>query len=256
MGVVTIGVDIGQRVDPTAIAVVERDERIEKRKDPTTGAEMERRVWHHTTRYLERLPLGTSYPAVADRLVSIAAAVAFRAKARPRLFLDATGVGKPVVDVLRDHKVQAKLIAVYFTHGDRRTKSDEGAITLGKAWLVSRLQALLQGDRLHLPRDHDDAETLIRELLDYEIRVDKNANDTYGAFRVGLHDDMVTALGLATQEDAGPMDGVLARSLTGGRKPGFDLQKLAPFQTNASEHARHQQADRARGKTRLGESSW
>ena len=30
-------------------------------------------------------------------------------------------------------------------------------------------------------------------------RVDANANDTYGAFRVGSHDDLVTALGLATQ---------------------------------------------------------
>ncbi len=30
MGSVTIGVDIGQRVDPTAIAVVEREQRIEK----------------------------------------------------------------------------------------------------------------------------------------------------------------------------------------------------------------------------------
>ena len=39
------------------------------------------------------------------------------------------------------------------------------------------------------------------ELLDYEIRVDQNANDRYGAFRVGTHDDLVTALGLATQDD-------------------------------------------------------
>ena len=30
-------------------------------------------------------------------------------------------------------------------------------------------------------------------------RVDANANDTYGAFRVGSHDDLVAALGLAAQ---------------------------------------------------------
>jgi hypothetical protein len=40
---------------------------------------------------------------------------------------------------------------------------------------------------------------LIDELLDYEIRVDENANDKYGAFRVAKHDDLVTALGLAVQ---------------------------------------------------------
>ena len=42
-----------------------------------------------------------------------------------------------------------------------------------------------------------------KELLDYEIRVTEDANDHYGAFRVGAHDDLVTALGLATQEDRG-----------------------------------------------------
>ena len=38
---------------------------------------------------------------------------------------------------------------------------------------------------------------LKRELLDYEIRVSENANDSYGAFKVGTHDDLVTALGLS-----------------------------------------------------------
>ena len=66
-------------------------------------------------------------------------------------------------------------------------------MSLGKAYLVSRLQALLQSGRLHLPRTAE-AEVLTDELLTYEIRVDKNANDRYGAFRVGTHDDLVTAL--------------------------------------------------------------
>lgn len=34
-------------------------------------------------------------------------------------------------------------------------------------------------------------------------RVSENANDTYGAFKVGTHDDLVTALGLAVQLDRG-----------------------------------------------------
>jgi hypothetical protein len=40
-----------------------------------------------------------------------------------------------------------------------------------------------------------------RELQDYEIRVDQDANEKYGAFKVGTHDDLVTALGLACLED-------------------------------------------------------
>jgi hypothetical protein len=80
---------------------------------------------------------------------------------------------------------------------NRRTEID-GEVRLGKAWLVSHLQALLQGGRLHLPQTAE-ARALAEELLDYEIRVDENANDRYGAFKVGHHDELVTAIGLAVQ---------------------------------------------------------
>ena len=78
---------------------------------------------------------------------------------------------------------------------------------VGKAYLVSRLQVLLQGHRLHYDKSSREAETLTRELLDYEIRVDQDANDKYGAFKVGTHDNLVTALGLAVLRDAQPQRG-------------------------------------------------
>ena len=106
----------------------------------------------------------------------------------------------PVVDLLREHMSGARLTAVYFTYGDRRVRTSRREVTLGKAYLVSRLQALLQTGRIHLPRTSE-AEALAQELLGYEIRVDRNANDRYGAFKVGTHDDLVTALGLAVQAD-------------------------------------------------------
>jgi len=184
-------VDIGQRRDPTAIAVVEEEER----RDTET---------HHMVRHLERLPLGSPYPVVAERVAAVVGGVHSATSGEsPTLYVDATGVGTPIVDVLRAAGVGdlARLVAVYFTHGDRR-KVERGEVKLGKAWLVSRMQALLQSGMLHLPRTAE-AEALGRELLDYEIRVTEDANDRYGAFRVGTHDDLVTALGLATQEDRG-----------------------------------------------------
>jgi hypothetical protein len=101
------------------------------------------------------------------------------------------------VDLLKGAGVPVR--PVYFTHGDRRVEQRDRSISLGKAWLVSRLQALLQTARILLPRTME-AQVLAQELLDYEIHVDEKANDTYGAFRVGSHDDLVTALGLAVQE--------------------------------------------------------
>ncbi len=88
---------------------------------------------------------------------------------------------------------------MFFTHGEKRTEQDDGNVTLGKGYLVSRIQVLLQNGRILRPRTME-AEALARELLDDEIRVTQNANETYGAFKTGAHDDLVTALGLATQE--------------------------------------------------------
>lgn len=186
-----IGIDIGQKRDPTAIAVVET----EKREDG----------YHFLVRHLERLPLGTPYPAVAERVAEIAASVRRRSRRTPHVFVDATGVGQPVVDLMRKAGT-SEVIPTYFTHGDRRIerRSPPGRleVSLGKAYLVCRLQTLLQCHRLHLPAQMDEARVLADELLNYEIRVDENANDRYGAFKVGKHDDLVTALGLAVQEEA------------------------------------------------------
>jgi len=124
----------------------------------------------------------------------------------PILYLGATGVGQPIVELLQERLRGGWVVPVYFTHGDRRNETREGAnvhITLGKAYMVSQLQALLQNHRLHLPHSRE-AEALTEELLNYELRVSENANDLYGAFRVGTHDDLVTALGLATQTDRPP----------------------------------------------------
>ena len=206
MATVTIGVDIGQKRDPTAVAVAQLEYR------ESEG----RREDHWLIRFLERLPLGTPYPQVADRLSEIVEnvrqqdprevyetdALGQRWKRNERVevsevYADATGVGQPVVDELIARSLP--VTACYFTHGDRRTV--EGSrVTIGKAWLVSRLQALSQSKRIHLPHTTE-AEAMEQELLDYEIKVDQNANDRYGAFRVGSHDDLVTALGLAVQEE-------------------------------------------------------
>ena len=189
----SIGVDLGQKRDPTAVAVLE----VQHHPDGRV---------HFTCRFLERLALGTPYPDVVRRVAAIQQNAAVRARqavmdttftdaqVTVTTAIDATGVGQPVADLFREAGLP--VVSCYFTHGDRRTEAN-GQVTIGKAWLVSRLQALMQGDRLHLPASHPEARALTRELLDYEIRIDENANDKYGAFRVGTHDDLVTALGLA-----------------------------------------------------------
>lgn len=195
-----IGVDLGQKRDPTAVCVSELDLR------DAAG----RREVHFLVRYLQRLPLGTPYPEVARKVARLARSVASRVGRPPSLYLDATGVGQPVLDAVREELAAGTgwestgrgcpIFAVYLLHGDER-REEEGVVKLGKAWLVNRLQALLQVRRVHLPNTPE-ARALRDELLDYEIRVDDNAVDRYGAFRTGAHDDLVTALGLAVQVEA------------------------------------------------------
>ena len=189
---VLMGVDLGQKRDPSALCVLETTDRVEG----------ETRKRHYLVRFLERLPLGTPYPEVAQRVAEVVQKTRQQTGQAPELAVDATGVGAPIIDLLQERS-ELSPTAVYFTHGDRRKETwQDGCcqVSLGKAFLVSRLQALLQTQRLHLPKGSE-PEALAHELRNYEIRVDENANDRYGAFRVGTHDDLVTALGLAVQAD-------------------------------------------------------
>lgn len=197
MAFVTLGVHFGQKHSPTAIAVSE----IEERK---VGGWYEN---HFMVRHLERLPIGTPYPEVARRVQSIVWRIKNRHKGTPILYLDATGIGAPVVDLFRKKPVQAKIVEVYFNHGDRHKEVAYLEVSLGKAFLVTRLQTLLQTNRVHLP-ESEEARILAEELMEYEVRVSEDANDKYEAFKVGTQDDLVTALGLALQDD-GPRRAII-----------------------------------------------
>lgn len=221
-GAVSIGVDIGQRVDPTALCVLER----------AGGREPGDRF---QVRHVERLALGTKYPTVAARIAEVAGKLR---KHDPALLLDATGVGMPVVDLVRSvleaERIDCRVTACWFTHGDRLDWGGNEA-KVGKAYLVSRLQALLQQRLLQWPRTAE-TEYLAQELLDYEIRVDENANDRYGAFKVGAHDDVVTAVGLAViGADRGSGHVAYAAARTG------DISLLEQLARRAEEARRAQE---------------
>lgn len=190
---VTIGVDVGQRRDPTAVCVAEG-----KRREAEGRAEV-----HFVIRHLERLPLGTPYPEVVERIARVTDQVRSRTEERPTVYVDATGVGQPVVDLLRERVQSGVVVPVTFTAGDRRTERWDGGcrrVSLGKSYMVSRLQAMLGSSRLHLPRTQETG-VLTQELLTYELRVDQDGHERSGAFKVGTHDDLVTCLGLAVQVD-------------------------------------------------------
>jgi len=169
--IVRVGVYVGKHQDYSAIVVTEQ-----VRRDDLP---------HSLVRSIERLELGTAYPAVVDRVALVMERLHARAVPRygPRRFavdliLDATGVGLPIADMLRERGLSPRF--VLFTGSDKTAEHPNDVATVSKGWLVSRMQVLLQGQRLHLPRTVE-AGVLVKELKDYRISVNDRAHASYPA---------------------------------------------------------------------------
>src|SRR5262249_16433914 len=72
---------------------------------PENPQDPERTVCHDAVRHLMRLPPARPYPEVFVRLAEVFAAPPLRDS---RLVVDYTGVGRPVLDMLRKGRVGAK----------------------------------------------------------------------------------------------------------------------------------------------------
>src|SRR6266568_3031382 len=107
-----IGLDLGKRLDCSALAVLERPETARgfdylhwMQRNPTEKALV--------VRYLERIQLGTPYTQVVTRLQQVNSRL--RENGKCQLVVDATGVGMPVVDMLRAAKLDCTLTPVLIT---------------------------------------------------------------------------------------------------------------------------------------------
>lgn len=208
-----VGIDLGQAQDYTAIVLVEDDND------------------HLYVRHIERLPLGTYYPDQVERIKEIVhdrriaeeipgpprefateeygtwgsfrrneqgrtpLVVGPRPKKPPEVVVDATGVGRPVVDMLR--KEGLVFAPVLITGGDTEHRGG-GFYRVPKRNLVSSVQVALQTGALVIHPDLHLAETLRKELLNFRIKINlATSHDSYEAWREGDHDDLVLAVALA-----------------------------------------------------------
>jgi hypothetical protein len=177
----TVGLDLGQTKDYTALVILERH------------GEGVQAVFH--ARHLERFPLGTPYPAIVAAVAGMLKQPPL-ADFPPRLAVDETGVGAPVVDLFRQARLNAVLHPIHIT-GGATVNYDRGVEYVPKRDLVSVVQVALQTDKLKIAEALPEAGTLVRELQDFQVKITEAANDTYGAWREGAHDDLVLAVALA-----------------------------------------------------------
>jgi hypothetical protein len=183
-----VGVDVGQAIDPTVITVA--DAYVPEPADVDDHPEYELMI-----RWLEKVPLGTSYVAVVERIATVAEQAAMFGPTM--IVLDATGVGRPLVDMLR-RRTSVSMRAVTFTAGRFADEAhhDPYNYRVPKRDLVTALEVLLQGRRIHAVPGLPLAEDMRAELGAFEVGISTGGRDSYEAAS-GSHDDIVMALALA-----------------------------------------------------------
>jgi len=186
----SVGVDLGQRRDHSAIVVVEyRHDREERR-----------------VLSVERVPLGTPYPAVVERVRQTLAFVKLRGSSQ--LTVDATGVGAPVVEMLNTGPLRMGAWAVTITGGENAKASNaKGRWNVPKRDLIARLQVLLERGQLRIAKGLATSESLRRECMDMRMEVSSAGRAKMGAEGAGEHDDLVIAMALACWRAAQGVNG-------------------------------------------------
>ena len=97
----------------------------------------------------------------------------------------------------RRARVGADLRPITITGGHKATPGKGCGWLVPKKELVGTLQVLLQGRRLHVARHLPESQTLIKELIQFQVKVTAAANETFGNWREGIHDDLVVTVALA-----------------------------------------------------------
>jgi hypothetical protein len=136
--------------------------------------------------------LGSPYGDIVTEVTRLAEAPSL--KRRGVLVVDQTGVGRPVVEMLRGAPIPCLIVPVTITSGQAANVATDGRLNVPKAELVTCLVLAFQGHRLKLPRALPDTPVLVQELLNFQTKITAAGNETFESQRSRDHDDLVIAL--------------------------------------------------------------
>jgi hypothetical protein len=203
-----IGLDLGQAKDFSALAVIERTSTATTTGIPNVVADCRNTkdtIGNLHCIHLYRWKLRTPYTAIVAEVAEMINGLdAGRTQNKPVLAIDATGVGAPVVDLFKRERINAKLVPIQII-GGANVSEENGMTRVPKRDLVSVVQVGLQNRRLKIAEELELAETLSRELQNFQVKITDSANDVYGAWREGTHDDLVLAVALAVWKATQPI---------------------------------------------------
>ncbi len=189
-----MGVDLGQSNDPTAICVIHHsirpleDWEIVRERRETRQKYRE----YFDVRHLERVPLGTPYPQVVQRVGDLLCRPPLKDEAE--LVIDETGVGRAVADIFETAGMRPQKVAI--TAGNETTNPEHRRWHVPKGLLISTVDALLHIGELRFAANLTDAGALAEELKDFRRKVSEAGRATYNA-RTGKHDDLILSIAIA-----------------------------------------------------------
>jgi hypothetical protein len=219
-----VGLDLGQASDYTAICVMDRqlkpvgkpENTYERRNLPDLSGSEKVAVWKQqvenvmTVRYLDRPPLRTSYTkivdGVLDRIVALFPRDLYPRGGKAVLVIDATGVGRGVVDMFyragkeRDlGNVGISLTPCTITGGTGRASANGGFVSLPKHELIHTGGVIpMQAGRLKWGPRIKNRDVLEKELLTYTKKINIATGSTqFEPWREKEHDDLLFAVCLA-----------------------------------------------------------
>jgi hypothetical protein len=168
-----VGVDLGKKQDHSTYAIVESCDGM------------------LLVRVAARIPLGTPYTQVVETVRDVVRSPKLRGKCT--VVVDGSGVGEPVVEMMRRADLGCALMAVIITGGSGTRSGAAGYRYVSKFDLMTGLQLALEKEELKIARRMPEAAALVKELVDVRVA----ANGAMGAEGRGQHDDLVMAVALA-----------------------------------------------------------
>jgi hypothetical protein len=200
-----LSADLGEVSDWSAYSIL--DERVSSKRQPdpidlTLGMEG-RKLYsrEYLLRYLRRPALGTTYPEVVRQLQDLVGNPAL--KGNVDLVVDATGVGRPVIEVMQEAYLHPIPVVITFGQSCKEvTMGDDGYYRVPKVDLMASLNVLFGSHRLLYPASLPDQNGInlvpvwIQEMEQFKLKRTKANNLTYEAWRETDHDDIVLSLAL------------------------------------------------------------
>lgn len=195
------GLDLGQASDYTALVIIERY----MPETPEPGLEGKP---CYALRHAERWR-GVPYTELVVKVGNLVQRIG-----GCKLVVDATGVGRPVIDLFRLGKMPS-LVPVTIHGGSAESWDDEfRGWRVPKRDLVGTLSILLQQNRLRVAAALPLAAVLVQELRTFRVTIDSaTSHESFSSWRESDHDDLVLGSALAVWY-AEKIGGLSVRAIT------------------------------------------